>query len=112
MTYKIKRFNSPSENPMQQEEQQITSRDLQIENMKMQRAMMQNFRAQQKLQADERAARIRQQMQSQRMLQKENELDDKQAQQGTKASQNSKPDPNTGVYKKATIAKAPISMKN
>jgi hypothetical protein len=107
-----KRFsdNEEEQNPIQQP--QISSKDLQIENMRMKREIMRNQRLQQELAAKERQDAIRNMMRAQKNAAEEKDSDEKNALRAQKAVQGSQDNqPNTGVYKKATIAKAPVPMK-
>jgi hypothetical protein len=115
MGYKIKRFSNEGteSNPVQvPPPQQLTSRDLQIEQMRMQRELMRNHRLQQEIAAKERQDAIKNQMRAQKNAADEKDDDEKNTLRAQKAVQGSQENqPNTGVYKKATIAKPPISMK-
>lgn len=107
-----KRFsdNEEEQNPIQQP--QISSKDLQIENMRMRREIMRNQRLQQELAAKERQDAIRNMMRAQKNAAEEKDSDEKNALRAQKAVQGSQDNqPNTGVYKKATVAKAPVPMK-
>lgn len=108
-----KRFsdNEEDQNPMQQPPQ-LTSQELQIENMRMRRELMRNQRLQQEIRAKERQDAIKNQMAAQKNAAEEKDSDEKNTLRAQKAVQGSQDNrPNTGVYKKATIAKAPVSMK-
>lgn len=103
--------NEEENNPMQQPPQ-LTSQELQIENMRMRRELMRNQRLQQEIRAKERQDAIKNQMAAQKNAAEEKDSDEKNALKAQKAVQGSPENqPNTGVYKKATIAKAPVSMK-
>ena len=117
--YKLKRFASIQENNdlnaygQQREDNlqknlqqsQISSRDLQIENMKMQRAR-------QRLQAEERQQVLKSQTQAQKLEQQKDEQEQKQMIQA-KRVRDSKENPalTWGMVKKNTTAKPPIPMK-
>lgn len=107
-----KHFSQEEEqqNPIQQP--QLTSKDMQIERMRLQREIMRTDRMRQELAAKERQDAVKNQMQAQKMAEEEKTNDEKNTLRAQKAVQNSKDNqPNTGVYKKATIAKTPVSMK-
>lgn len=125
--YKLKRFASIQENNdlnaygQQREDNlqknlqqsQISSRDLQIENMKMQRALMENQRARQRLQAEERQQVLKSQNSSSKnQKQQKDEQEQKQMIQA-KRVRDSKENPalTWGMVKKNTTAKPPIPMK-
>ncbi len=114
MGYKIKRFATPQEEEMQNPipAPQATSRDLQIENMRLQRELMRNNRIRQELAAKERQDAINNMMKAQRQAAEEKDDDEKNTLRAQKATKDSvENQPNTGVYKKATIAKPPVPMK-
>lgn len=124
--YKLKRFASIQENNdlnaygQQREDNlqknlqqsQISSRDLQIENMKMQRSLMENQRSRQRLQAEERQQVLKSQTQAQKLEQQKDEQEQKQMIQA-KRVRDSKENPalTWGMVKKNTTAKPPIPMK-
>lgn len=118
MGYKIKRFAQTEDNEGQQESNpiqqvpQLTSKDLQIERMRLQREMMRNNRLRQEIAAKERQDAIRNQMRAQKYAEEEKNNDEKNAINAQKAVRGTQENqPNTGVYKKATIAKPPVPMK-
>ena len=93
-------------------EAQKTSKDLQIEQMKMQRAMMANQRSRQKLQEQERQDRLKQQLQTQKLDQKKDEQSQKSQVQTKKLQSNDdSATRNWNLVKKNTTAKPPIPMK-
>jgi uncharacterized protein YdaU (DUF1376 family) len=80
--------------------------------MRMRRELMRNQRLQQEIRAKERQDAIKNQMAAQKNAAEEKDHDEKNTLRAQKAVQGSPENqPNTGVYKKATIAKAPVSMK-
>ena len=113
MGYRVKRFstmNEEEQNP--QQAPQVTSQDLQIEQMRLRREMMKNHRLQQEIAAKERQDAIRNQMRAQKNAAEEKDNDEKKTLKAQKATRDAQENqPNTGVYKKATIAKPPVSMK-
>lgn len=107
-----KRFSQEEEqqNPIQQP--QITSKELQIERMRLQREIMKTDRMRQEIAAKERQDAIKNQMKAQKMAADEQNDDEKNALRAQNAVRNSDNNqPNTGVYKRATTAKAPVPMK-
>lgn len=112
MGYKIRRFSQEEENQNPVQQPQLTSKDMQIERLRLQREILRTDRMKQELAAKERQDAIKNQMQAQKMAEDVKDDDEKNALRAQKAVQNSKDNqPNTGVYKKATIAKTPVSMK-
>lgn len=111
--YRIKRFSSPDQPGYSQndEENVMTSKDYQIENMKLQREILRNQRQEQRLREEERRTKLKAQMAMQRQENKENQEADKN-QVRVKESQDRKDD-NTrvGLYKKSTNPIKPVSMK-
>lgn len=112
--YRIRRFSAqdPSMYGQEGNEELLTSKDYQIENMKLQREILRNQRQRQKLQEEER----RQQLQQQRDLQRQEaakNMEDSKNQIRVKESQNDQ-NPGAqhpGLYKKSTSAVKPIPMK-
>lgn len=92
-------------------EAQKTSKDLQIEQMKMQRAMMANQRSRQKLQEQERQDRLKQQLQAQKLDQKDEQSQKSQVQTKKLQSNEDSATRNWSLVKKNTTAKPPIPMK-
>ena len=80
--YKIKRFNHP-----QQQGEQPTARELQMEQMKLQRQLLINQRAKNKAMQHERESKIRMQLQAQKIEQKKDDADDKKIIQAQKMTQ-------------------------
>ena len=80
--YKIKRFNQP-----QQQGEQPTARELQMEQMKLQRQLLINQRAKNKAMQHERESKIKMQLQAQRLEQKKDDADDKKIIQTQKMAQ-------------------------
>ena len=107
-----KRFSQEEENQNPVQQPQLTSKDMQIERLRLQREILRTDRMKQELAAKERQDAIKNQMQAQKMAEDVKDDDEKNALRAQKAVQNSNDyQPKTGVYKKATIAKPPISMK-
>jgi len=93
--------------------QNITSRDLLVEQMKQQRQLLQTQRLREKIQAQER----RDSMRNLRMAQKDSEeekIDDMKNQIKINKSQNDQNDiaRNVGLYKTRSKPVQPVSMKN
>lgn len=117
MIYKVRRFSTQDQNQGQEmEENVMTSKDYQLENMKLQREIMRNQRQQQRLEAEERQQQLRSQQSAQRQETKQN-MEDSKNQLRLKESQNRKDsDQNPGaqhpgLYKKNTSAVKPVPMK-
>ena len=117
--YRVRRFSVQDDPSMYgqeggSEESIMTSKDYQIENMKLQREILRNQRQRQKLQEEER----RQQLQDQRLLQrqeaKKTQEDDKNLVRVKESQDRNNKNPGAqhpGLYKKSTTAVKPISMK-
>lgn len=112
---KTKSFAYPYDDPSvtQDPNNQLTSKDLTIENMKMQRQLMLNQRMRQKLQAQERADRIRQISRAQKDEDNRDEQDMrnqikiKKIEQDNSASEAK----NIGLYKTRSKITPPVPMK-
>lgn len=95
------------------DQQQLTSKDLAIENMRMQRQIMINQRMRQKLQAQEHADRLRQISRAQR---DEDERDQEDAKNQIKIKKieqenTSSEARNVGLYKTKSKPTPPVPMK-
>jgi hypothetical protein len=80
--YKVKRFNQP-----QQQGEQPTARELQMEQMKLQRQLLINQRAKSKAMQQERETKIRMQMQARRLEERKDEEINKKVLQAQKMTQ-------------------------
>ena len=88
--YKVKRFNQPAINNGDGGDQP-TAKELQMEQMKLQRQLIINQRARDKARQQERESKIRMQLQAQKIEQrKDNENDKKIIQSQKKVSNNIK----------------------
>ena len=112
--YRIRRFSAqdPSMYGQEGNEELLTSKDYQIENMKLQREILRNQRQRQKLQEEER----RQQLQQQRDLQRQEAAKNREDSKNQIRVKESQDDQNPGaqhpgLYKKSTSAVKPIPMK-
>lgn len=112
---KTKSFADPNNNPSvtQDPNNQLNSKDLAIENMRMQRQIMLNQRMRQKLQAQEHADRIRQISRAQRdedqrdQADMKNQIKIKKIEQDNSASEAK----NVGLYKTKSKVTPPVPMK-
>lgn len=120
MIIKRKYFSSNPQQPsieqqseINNEKQNMTSKDLQIEQMKLQRQMMETQKMRQRLQAEERMQKMKQVSQIQRMEQKKDE-DNKDNQLKVrrieKQTENNNSE-NIGLYKTKSKPVQPVSMK-
>lgn len=91
--YKIKRFNQPVNSNQQGE--QPTAKELQMEQMKLQRQLLINQRAKNKAMQQERESKIRMQLQAQRLEQRKDDADDKKIIQTQKMAQKSRENDDT-----------------
>lgn len=113
---KTKSFAYPDPNPPVSQaanNQQLTSKDLAIENMRMQRQLMINQRMRQKLQAQEHADRLRQISRAQRDEDDRDEQDMKNQIKIKKIEQDnsSSEAKNVNLYKTKSKVTPPVSMK-
>lgn len=130
--FKIKRFNNPQNNQQPQQNnnqqpkqnvqqknqpagnQQLTPRELTLENMKMQRQMMINNRTREKMLQQQREAELRQQREAQKMDIKKEREEAKTIANAKKLQQSQSQNPGVshlGAYKKYTTAVKPVAMK-
>ena len=110
--YRIKRF-SAQDPSMYGQQNPLTSKDLQLENMKLQREIMRNQRQEQRLREEERRQLLQTQKENQRQEMKATQEEDKN-QIRLKESQNRSENngaQHIGLYKKSTTAVKPVSMK-
>ena len=125
--FKIKRFNNqqpqqPQQNVQKPQQnvqqpvgnQQLTPRELTLENMKMQREMMINNRTREKMLQQQREAELRQQREAQKMDIKKEREEAKTIANAKRLQQSQSQNPGVshlGAYKKYTTAVKPIAMK-
>ena len=104
--------NPPSQNLIQPgNPQQLTSRDIQLEQMKLQRQLMITQRTKQKLQAEERRSEMNRIIQQQRMEQRKNTEEDKQRIRVKRMEdQNNSVVNNTPLYKTKSRPVSPVPM--
>ena len=108
---RIKRKLFASQNTTQPEDNsQLTSRDIQLEQMKLQRQLMQTQRMKQKIQAEERNERAKRIMQQQKLEQQKEREEDRQMLR-VKSMENKENNPNTSLYKTKSHPVTPVSMK-
>lgn len=104
MRIKRKLFSNPQEQP------QMTSKDIQIEQMKLQRQLLTTQRMEQKLKAEERRSEMNRIIQQQRMEQRKDLEEDKQRVRIKKMEQVNN-DANTSLYKTKSRPVPPVAMK-
>lgn len=92
------------------QEPQMTSKDMQVEQMKLQRQLLVTQRMKQKLQADEKRAEMNQLLQRQRMEQRKDMEEDKQRVRVKKMEQSD--NNNSNLYKTKSRPVAPVPMKH
>ena len=122
--YRIKRFAATQqENSMYGQQKYIpqipdptdmTSKDLRIENMRLQKEMMRNQRQEQRLREEERKQVLQSQREAQKQEQKNDREEDKnqiRAKESQNKGNNAQGIKDPSLYKKATTAIKPISMK-
>lgn len=117
--YRVRRFSAQDQSSMygqqnNDEENLMTSKDYQIENMKLQREIMRNQRQQQRLQEEERQQKLRVQQSLQRQENQKNQEDSKNQVRVKESQDRSSQNPGAqhpGLYKKSTTAVKPVSMK-
>ena len=90
--------------------EQMTSRDMQLEQMKLQRQLMQTSRFRQKLEAQERRDESRRIMQLQKMEHLKDIEEDRQRVR-VKKLEDKDDNVNTSLYKSKSHPVAPVSMK-
>lgn len=104
-----KLFASPN-SPQPEQGGQLTSKDLQLEQGRLQRQLIQTQRMKQKLQAEERKNQMNRIMQLQRMEQRKDLEEDRQRIRVKNLEDNSRND-NTSLYKSKSKTVAPVPMK-
>lgn len=104
MRIKRKLFSNPQEQP------QMTSKDIQVEQMKLQRQLLTTQRMEQKLKAEERRSEMNRIIQQQRMEQRKDLEEDKQRVRIKKMEQANN-DTNTSLYKTKSRPVPPVAMK-
>lgn len=97
--------------PQQQEDRPITSRDMQLEQGRLQRQLMQTQRMRQRLEAQEKRDEIRRITQLQRMEQQKDIEEDKQRIRVKRLEESEKGNNNPSLYKSKPHPVAPVSMK-
>ena len=90
---------------------QLTTKDLQLEQMKLQRQLMQTQRMKQRLESEEKREQSRRIMQLQKMEQRRDIEEDKQRLKSKKLENDSSDKNNTSLYKSKSHPIAPVSMK-
>ena len=90
--------------------EQMTSRDMQLEQMKLQRQLMQTGRLRQKLEAQERRDESRRIMQLQKMEHLK-DIDEDRQRVRVKKLEDKDDNVNTSLYKSKSHPVAPVSMK-
>lgn len=104
MRIKRKLFSNPQEQP------QMTSKDIQVEQMKLQRQLLTTQRMEQKLKAEERRSEMNRIIQQQRMEKNKDLEEDKQRVRIKKMEQVNN-DANTSLYKTKSRPVPPVAMK-
>lgn len=98
--------------PQQQgQEQSITSKDLQIEQGRLQRELLKTQRMKQKMQAEERDARIKRTLQLQKMEQRKDIEEDKARIRVKNLEDSGNENKALGLYKSKPHSVAPVPMK-
>ena len=109
--YKIKRFNAPEQNI----NSQPTSKELQMEQMKLQRQLLLTQRAKDRARQQERESKMRQQMQAQRLEQRRDEENDKKIIQSQRLTAQKQKNENDAMppslVKSRTKASGTVSVK-
>ena len=105
MIIKRKLFNDPGA------EEDLSPRDLQLENMKMQRQIMINNRTKQKIEEQARRDRLRRISQAQSLEEKKDEQLAKNQIKVKKLEQDSNDKNNASLYKVASRLTTPVPMK-
>ena len=108
---KTKSFADPNSSVSQDPNNQLTSKDLAIENMKMQRQLMLNQRMRQQLQAKERADQVRQISKMQKNEEARDEQETKNQIKVKKIEQDRDEAKNVGLYKTKSKPVPPVPMK-
>ena len=104
MRIKRKLFSNPQEQP------QMTSKDIQLEEGRLQRQLLMTQRMRQKIQADEKKSQMNRIIQQQRMEQRKDLEEDKQRVRIKKMEQANN-DANTSLYKTKSRPVPPVAMK-
>ena len=89
----------------------LTSRDLQLEQGRLQRQLLITQRMRQKLQADEKRSRLNRIVQLQKMEQRKDIEEDKQLVRVKKLEEDKEAEANTTLYKSKSKPVAPVPMK-
>lgn len=97
-------------NPQSQPDNNITSKDLQIEQGRLQRELIKTQRLKQKMQAEEREDRLKRIVQLQKMEQKK-DIEDSKARIRIKKLEEDNNSNSSNVYKSRLHPVAPVPMK-
>jgi hypothetical protein len=93
------------------QEQQMSSKDLQLEQGKLQRELLKTQRMKQRMQAEERDERIKRTLQLQKMEQRKDIEEDKARIRVKKLEDDNNENKSLGLYKSKPHPVAPVSMK-
>lgn len=107
-------YPTPEQNPeIDQARQEMTSKDLQIEQMRLQRQILETQRMRQRMQAEERMQELKQSTQNQKLEQKKDEAQkDNQLKVKKIDAQNNRQEVNNiGLYKTKSKPTPTVSMK-
>lgn len=104
MRIKRKLFSNPQEQP------QMTSKDIQVEQMKLQRQLLTTQRMEQRLKSEEKRSEMNRLIQRQRLEQRKDLEEDKQRVRIKKMEQVNN-DANTSLYKIKSRPVPPVAMK-
>lgn len=91
--------------------QQMNSKDLQLEQGRLQRELLKTQRMKQQMQAEERDARIKRTLQLQKMEQRKDIEEDKARIRAKKLEDDSNENKSLGLYKSRPHSVAPVPMK-
>lgn len=111
---KLFAYPTPEQVPeIDQAKQEMSSRDLQIEQMRLQRQILETQRMRQRIQAEERTQQLKQTTQVQKMEQKKDEVRDENQLKAKKidAQNNRQEINNIGLYKTKSKPTPTVSMK-
>ena len=110
MRIRRKLFTNNAQKSSKVQDETLTSKDMQLEHLKLQRQLMQTQRMRQKLEAQERRDETKRLMQLQKMEQQRDLEEDKQRVRVKKIEKDSEKS-NTSLYKSKSHPVAPVSMK-
>ncbi len=108
--FRMKKFAAP-QNPQADQQPQPTSQELLIQQMRLQRQIIQTQQQRQRLQQQERMARIRQANQMQRAKNEDAQEDTKNQIKIRKMQDGSEQSDNTSLYKSKAKVTPPVPMK-